>query len=173
MKTVIRRIALTLLMVGGVSGTHAAGGLYLGPSVGIMDPNVGGFDEAINAGFLLGYDFFNLEQFHVSAETEFTTTISDGDVKFGSQKGDWDIDTRGVFVAARVGDTFYIKVRYGVVWSDLSVKIAGNSTSNSDSSGSWGGALGWNFGEHWAVQADGTLVDPDVTYWNLGVNYRF
>ncbi len=169
----IRRIALTLLMLGGVSVTHADGGLYLGPSVGVMDASVSGFGDATNAGILLGYDFFNLQQFHVSAETEFTTTISDGDVKLGSQKGDWDIDTRGVFVAARVGDTAYIKVRFGAVWSDVSAKAAGISSSNSDSSGSWGGALGWNFTEHWAVQADGTLVDPDVTYWNLGVNYRF
>ncbi len=169
----IRQIVLMLLMLGGVSITHAAGGFYLGPSVGIMDASVSGFDDATNAGVLLGYDFFNLEQLHISAETEFTTTISDGDVKLGSQKGNWDIDTRGIFVAARVGDTFYIKVRYGVVWSDVSVKVGGLSVSNSDSSGSWGGALGWDFTEHWAVQADGTLVDPDVTYWNLGVNYRF
>ena len=162
-----------LVSLGGVSVVHAAGGLYLGPSVGIMDADVSGFDEATNAGFLLGYDFFNKELFHVSAETEFTTTLSDGDVKFSGQKGKWDIDTRGVFLAARVGETFYIKVRYGVVWSDATAKGAGFSTSDSDSSGSWGGALGWNIGQHWAVQADGTLVDPDVTYWNLGVNYRF
>lgn len=169
----IRRTALILVTMGGVSVAHAAGGLYLGPSVGIMDANIGGFDEATNAGFLLGYDFFNKELLHISAETEFTTTISDGDLKLSGQKGKWDIDTRGVFVAARVGETFYIKVRYGVVWSDVSVKVAGFSASNSDSSGSWGGALGWNFTEHWALQADGTLADSDVTYWNLGVNYRF
>ena len=169
----IRRIMLMLLMMGGVSITHAAGGLYLGPSVGVMDANVSGFDEATNAGILLGYEFFNMEQFHISAETEFTTTISDGDVKRAGQKGDWDIDTQAVFVSARVGDTFYMKARFGVVWSDVSVQFAGSSVSNSDSSISWGSSIGWNFTEHWAVQADGSLVDSDIIYWNLGVNYRF
>ena len=162
-----------LLMMGTVSITHAAGGWYLGPSAGIMNAGVSGFDDATNAGFLLGYEFFNLEQFHVSAETEFTTTISDGDVKLGGQKGDWDIDTRSVYVAARVGDTWYMKVRFGAAWSDVSAKAGGVSASNSDTSISWGGALGWNFDQHWAIQADGVMVDPDVNYWNLGVNYRF
>lgn len=162
-----------LVSLGGVSNVHAAGGLYLGPSVGIMDVNVSGFDEATNAGFLLGYDFFNKELFHVSAEAELTTTVSDGDLKVAGQKGNWDIDTRGVFLAARVGETLYIKVRYGAVWSDISAKAAGFSVSNSDSSISWGGALGWNFNQQWAVQADGTRIDSDINYWNLGVNYRF
>jgi len=162
-----------LLMSGGVAGTCAGGGLYLGPTVGIMNADVGGFDDATNAGILLGYDFFNLELLHISAETEFTTTVSDGDVKISGQKGDWDIDTRGAYLAARLGETFYLKVRFGVVWSDVSVKVAGVSASDSDSSGSWGGALGWNLDPNWALQADGTQVDSDVTYWNLGVNYRF
>jgi hypothetical protein len=66
-----------------------------------------------------------------------------------------------------------MKVRFGAAWSDVSAKVAGLSVSDSDSSISWGGALGWNFTQHWAVQADGTQMDSDVNYWNLGVNYRF
>lgn len=169
----IRRTFLMLLIMGAVSIAHAAGGVYLGPSVGIMDADANGFDEATNAGVLLGYEFFNLEQFYVSAEAEFTTTVSDGDLKFGGQKGEWDIDTRAIYLASRVGDVIYMKVRFGAAWSDVSAKIAGLSVSDSDSSISWGGALGWNFTRHWAVQADGTRMDSDVNYWNLGVNYRF
>lgn len=152
---------------------QAGGGFYLGASVGLMDADIGGFDEATNAGALLGYEFFNNGPFYISAETGFTTTVSDGDVKVAGVKGDWDIDTRSLHLAARIGDTVYVKVRYGVVWSDVSVDVAGTSSSNSDSSGSWGGALGWNFTQHWAIQADGTLMDSDVTYWNLSLNYRF
>lgn len=169
----IRRTALILLLMSAVSISHAAGGFYLGPSVGFMDADVGGFDEATNAGLLLGYDLFSKELFHVSAETEFTTTVSDGDLEAFGQKGDWDIDTRAVYLAARVGETVYIKVRYGAAWSDVSGRVAGFSVSNSDSSVSWGGALGWNLNQHWAVQLDGTRIDSDVNYWNLGVNYHF
>ncbi|MFQ5644569.1 MAG: outer membrane beta-barrel protein [Thiogranum sp.] len=169
----IQRTAFMLLIMGGATLGHAAGGIYAGPTVGIMDADVGGFDDATNAGLLLGYEFFSKEQFYVSVEGEFTTTISDGDVKFAGQKGDWDIDTRAAYLAARVGDTVYIKVRYGAAWSDVSVKFAGVSASESDSSVSWGGALGWNINPNWALQADGTRMDSDVNYWNLGLNYRF
>ena len=122
---------------------------------------------------MLGYEFFSKEAFYLSAEAEATTTVADGDVKASARKGDWDIDSQALYVAARVGNTFYIKVRYGVSWSDISVNFEDSSFSNSDTSGSWGGALGWNIAEHWAVQADGVLVDSDVTYWNLGLKYRF
>jgi len=167
------RVPAGVIVTLAVSAAQAGGGFYLGPSAGLMDADIGGFDEATNAGALLGYEFFNNGPFFLSAETEFTTTVSDGDAKISGSKGNWDIDTRSLHLAARLGDTFYIKVRYGVVWSDLSVDVAGISSSNSDTSGSWGAALGWNFTQHWAVQADGTLVDSDITYWNLGLNYRF
>ena len=119
-----------LLTMSGVSISHASGGFYLGPSAGFMDADVSGFDEATNAGFLLGYDFFSKELFHVSAETEFTTTVSDGDLEAAGQKGDWDIDTRAFYLAARVGESVYIKVRFGAAWSDVSGRVAGISVSN-------------------------------------------
>jgi len=167
------RALLTACMAGWVSVAQAAGGLYLGASVGLMDANIGGFDEATNAGALLGYEFFNKDIVYLSAEAEFTTSVSDGDVKLSDQKGKWDIDTQAAYLAVRVGDTLYAKVRYGLAWVDVSVKAAGRSFNDSDSGGSWGAAFGWNFAERWGVQADGVVVDSDVDYWNLGLVYRF
>ena len=57
-----------------------ADGFYMGASAGIMDADVGGFDEATNAGVLVGYDVYTKEIFSVSLEGELTTTVSDGDV---------------------------------------------------------------------------------------------
>jgi hypothetical protein len=162
-----------MCLASSVATVQAGSGFYLGPTVGIMDADFSGFDDATGAGVLLGYEFFSREAFYLSAEAEATTTIADGDVKAAGRKGDWDIDSQALYLAARVGNTFYIKVRYGVSWSEISVNFDGSSFSNSDSGGSWGGALGWNLAEHWVVQADGILVDTDVTYWNLGLNYRF
>ena len=166
-----RLLGAFLLTVAGC--TAQAEGFYLGASAGIMDADIGGFDEATNAGVLAGYDVYTREIFAVSLEGELTTTVSDGDVEFGGTKGDWDIDTQGAFVAARLGDTFFIKVRYGVVRSDVSVSIAGTTVNGNDTSGSWGAALGWMFNRNWGVQVDGTLVDSDVTYWNAGIKYQF
>ena len=155
------------------SASVDAGGFYLGASTGIMDANVSGFDDAVNAGILAGYDVYTREIIAVSLEAEFTTTVSDGDVKIQGYKGDWDLDTQAAYIAVRGGQRLYLKVRYGVVHKDLTVKIAGFKESESDTSGSWGGAIGWMFTDHWGMQVDGTAVDSDATYWNLGVKYQF
>ncbi len=164
---------LNTLILTVASGVAQAEGWYVGASAGVMDANVGGFDEAINTGVLVGYDVFTMDIFSVSLEGELTTTVSDGDVEFGNAKGDWDIDTQAAHVAARIGDRFYIKVRYGVTRADVSVSITDSTISGNNTSGSWGGALGWMFSKNWGAQIDGTLVDPDVTYWNAGVRYQF
>lgn len=150
-----------------------AEGWYLGATVGLMDVDVSGFDDATNAGLLAGYDIFTRDILAISVEAEATTTVSDGDVKSGAGKGDWDIDTQAAYAAFRLGEQIYMKVRFGVVRYDLSVNTAGNSFSDSDSGGSWGAALGWMFSEQLGVQAEGTLVDSDINYWNLGLTYRF
>lgn len=167
------RVRNLLAMLAVCSASVDAGGFYLGASTGAMNADIGGFDPAVNAGVLAGYDVYTKEIIAVSLETEFTTTVSDGDIKIMGTKGAWDINTQAAHVAVRMGKRAYMKVRYGVVHNDISVKIAGFNRSESDTSGSWGGAIGWMFTEHWGVQADGTLVDSDVTYWNLGVKYQF
>lgn len=151
----------------------AAGGFYLGGTVGLMDSDRNGFDDATNAGVLAGWEFFSKDVLYVLAETEFTATVSDGDLQHQGEKGDWDLDTRAVYLGSRLGDRAYIKVRFGYSWTDVSTDFAGSSRSDSDTSLSWGGALGWNFTRHWGIQVDGTMVDSDVDYWNLGLLYRF
>jgi hypothetical protein len=150
-----------------------AQGWYLGASVGVMDADIGGFDNATNAGVLAGYDVFTREIFAASIETEFTTTVADGDIKSSANNGDWDIDTRAVYVASRLGDSFYGKVRFGFLWEDISVDFAGNSQSDSDAAISWGAAAGWMFAEHLGIQVDATRVESSIQYWNLGMIYRF
>jgi hypothetical protein len=168
LKSVIAGTLLWLFAVG-----CQAQGWYLGASAGVMDADIAGFDDATNAGFLAGYDVFTREIFAASIETEFTTSISDGDVKNSGIKGDWNIDTRAIYIVSRLGDRFFGKVRYGFLWEDFSVDFAGNSQSDSDSSISWGAAVGWMFAEQLGVQADATRLDADIHYWNLGLVYRF
>jgi hypothetical protein len=167
------KVRSLLAIVAVYSTAVDAGGFYLGASTGIMDTDVGGFDEATNAGILAGYDVYTKDIIAVSLEAEFTTTVSDGDVEIQGNKGDWDLDTRAAYIAFRMGQRAYLKVRYGVVHNDVTVKVAGFRRSESDTSGSWGGAIGWMFDDNWGMQVDGTMVDPDVTYWNLGVKYHF
>lgn len=162
----------TFLIVAASCAVQAEG-FYVGASAGVMDADIGGFDDATNAGVLLGYDVYTREIFSISLEGELTTTVSDGDVDFGAVTGDWDIDTQAAYVAARLGEPFYIKVRFGAARSDVSVSVPGSRINGNDTSMSWGGALGWMFNKNWGVQVDGTMVDSDVNYWNAGIRYQF
>ena len=155
------------------SATVTAGGFYLGASTGIVDVNVSGFDDATNAGVLVGHDVFTRDVIAVSLEAEFTTTVSDGDVKIQGFRGDWDIDTQAAYVAIRGGERAYLKARVGAVHNDVTVRVAGFRENETDTSFSWGAAIGWMFTDHWGAQLDGTVVDSDATYWNLGVKYQF
>ena len=155
------------------AGTARAGGWYLGASAGVMDNNVPGFDQATNAGALLGYDVYTRDILAVSLEAEATTTVADGDLNVNGRQGDWDISTQAAYVAVRLGDPFYIKVRYGALREDISARLDGFSQSDSDSGGSWGAALGWMFTRRWDLSVSGTLVDGDVNYWSAGISYHF
>jgi hypothetical protein len=155
------------------AGTVQAEGWYLGASAGVMDNNVSGFDQATNAGALLGYDVYTRDILAVSLEAEATTTVADGDLSVNGRQGDWDIDTQAAYVAVRLGDPFYMKVRYGVLREDISARLDGFSQSDSDSGGSWGAALGWMLTPHWDLGISGTLVDGDVNYWSAGLAYHF
>ncbi len=170
MKTGKTGAALVLSLV---ATAVQAEGWYLGASAGLMNNDVSGFDDATNVGALVGYDLYTRDIFAVSLEGELTTTVSDGDISIYGMRGDWNIDTQAAYVAARLGERFYIKVRYGVIREDVSVKAGGISQSGSDTGGSWGAALGWMFTPQWGAQLDGTLVDSDVYYWSLGVKYQF
>jgi hypothetical protein len=166
------RVIAALLLSGCVGAAWGEGG-YLGVSLGAMDADRSGFDEATNAGVLAGYDLYTREIFSVALEGELSGTVSDGDLKASGTTGRWDIDTRALYAAFRLGERFYMKVRFGYGWTDVSTNFQGASFNDSDSGVSWGGAAGWMLSRHWAVQLDGSLVDTDTTYWNAGILYRF
>lgn len=170
MKTATAAAALVVSMAAGLA---QAENWYLGASAGLMDNNVNGYDAATNAGVLLGYDVFTHDLVALSLEGELTTTVAKGDVSVNGSRGDWDIDTQAAYFAMRLGDRVYMKVRYGVLREDASVKAGGTSRSGSDTGGSWGGAVGWMLTPAWGIQLDGTMVESDVNYWNLGVKYYF
>jgi hypothetical protein len=170
MKTPTTGAALVLSLA---AATVQAEGWYLGAAVGLMDADIRGLDDATNVGALLGYDLYTRDILAVSLEGELTTTVADGDVDTSGQQGDWNVDTQAAYLAVRLGDRFYVKTRWGVLREDLSVKVAGASRNESDTGGSWGAALGWMATPQWGVQLDGTLVESDLYFWNLGVKYHF
>lgn len=158
-----------------MSGTALAEGPYIGAKVGIMDADdVGGasFDSATNGGILVGYDFGSGDM-GMAIEAEFTTTVSDGDISYLGASGDWDVDTFAVYGALRYGQDFYFKAKLGYLNEDVSISGAGGSVSGDDSGLSVGLGGGYKFSDTMAIEAEWTLIEEDIDFLSLGVNFSF
>jgi hypothetical protein len=132
MKTTTAAVGLLIAMAAGVT---QAENWYLGASVGLMDNNVSGYDDATSLGALLGYDVYTHGIAALSLEGVLTTTVAKGDISHAGSHGNWDIDTQAAYIAMRLGDSFYMKVRYGLLREDVSANWSGTSRSGSDTSG--------------------------------------
>src|SRR3990172_11373409 len=128
------RLLSTMILAAGLLATAAAHAarpraaigpasspFYLGAKAGLMMPDTGGFDDAINVGVYGGYNLLgegtqikaNLGGGTMAIEGELTLTAVDGDFSAGGVNGDWQGSpprglsaypfplTRGLFVHGR------------------------------------------------------------------------
>ena len=75
----------------------AANQLYVGIKGGLMKPDAGGYDDAVNGAVLLGFEFLDLDVGSIAIEGEYTETISEGDATFRGIRGEWDIETYAIY----------------------------------------------------------------------------
>lgn len=167
-----KRYGLLCLLLG-TCGVAGAEGFYAGARVGIMDVEVSDFDEATNAGILLGYEFPSGIPLRWGLEAEFTTTVADGDFRLGGVSGDWDIDTQALYVVARAGERLYGKVRAGALREDVSAGAGGISVDDSDSGISAGLGIGWRATASIDLEAEFTMIEDDVNFFSAGINIGF
>ena len=107
-------IITTMLSLASMS-SYAAGNLFLGPkvySVSLDNPN---YDNAINAGVLVGAKFTASSTHSFALEAEMSQTMAKGDV--GTQE--WELNTFGIFGAFRAGGNLYFKGKLGFVDREL------------------------------------------------------
>lgn len=157
----------------GVAVPAGAEGVYIGGKIGVMDVDDSAFDDATNAGILLGYEFPASGIASVGFEAEFTTTVSDGDFNAFGVSGDWDIDTQAIYAVVRIGDQVYAKGRIGYLNEDVSVSVGNVSADGSDSGGSLGVGFGVRATDRLNIEAEYTKVEEDVDFWSVGVNLYF
>src|SRR3989344_5356169 len=105
------RLLSTMILAAGLLATAAAppprpraaigpasSPFYLGAKAGLMMPDTGGFDDAINVGVYGGYNLLgegtqikaNLGGGSMAIEGELTLTAVDGDFSAGGVDGDWE-----------------------------------------------------------------------------------
>jgi hypothetical protein len=99
---------LISLMAFGVAGQVQARGTpwYFGLKMGLMDGGAGIVDDAVNAGFDVGYR----NNRYLSTEIEYTRSVIDGETQAGR---DWQVRTLSGFMALRSNTPVKLKGKIG------------------------------------------------------------
>ena len=151
----------------------AANQFYVGIKGGLMKPDAGGYDDAVNAAVLLGFEFLDLDVGSIAIEGEYTETISEGDATFGGIRGDWDIETYAIYGVFRTRGTLFFKGKIGYLHEDVSSTVGGFGATGSDSGLSLGIGGGLRIGYYGSVELEYTIIEEDVGFLSLGFNYYF
>lgn len=159
-------ITLILSMLSCASMVHADSKFYIGAKGGSMSTSLTGLGSATNLGVLLGYKMNKT----FALEGEFTTTTSDGSV---NGFGNWSVDTYSVYAAGRWGDKAYLKGKIGILSEDISISGGFVSGGGSDTGLSLGIGAGYSISDKINIEVEYTLIEEDIDFISLGVNYYF
>ena len=152
-----------------------ADGAYVGAKLGLVSVDASEFDNATNAGIVLGYDFVRSNA-TFSVEGELTTTLSDGDLSMpGAGKAEWDITTMAIYGVTKLqlSNSAYLKGKLGVLNEDVSVNTAFGSFSEDDTGMSFGFGLGFKIREMVSLEVEYTIIEDDVDFFSVGSNLSF
>lgn len=161
-------------------GHKAAGQWFVGAKAGTVQNGSSDFSDANNGGIILGYEFARAIAYRgrSSIELDLTTSFDDGDIGFDSDfgaKGDWDVDTIGIFFAYRTPGTVYFKGKLGGLHSEVTQNVGLIRDKDSDTSFAAGAALGLLVGDRGNIELEytGTSGDNDLSIFSLGGFVRF
>lgn len=179
MKT--HRILLTLAVLGSLiagGAAHAAGKIYIGAKLGVLEPDQSGFDRALNTGVYGGYALLgkdahfaaDLRGGTLSAEGEATLTVVDGDAPAG---GEWDATVYGLYAAYRhpLTDYLYLKGKAGMARYNLSTN-APRPGFKSEAALSLGFGAGWKVGPG-SFEVDLSALGSDFVSVSAGFHMSF
>ncbi len=179
MKT--KSLITALALVAGLAATgaaQAAGKIYIGGVVGMVDYDAPGFDRAINAGVYGGYNLLgrnshwnaDLKGGTLAAEGQVTLTVAKGDA---GAAGDWDMTSLALYAAYRhaLTDYFYLKAKLGVVNYEIDTDLP-SIYSDKQTGLSAGVGAGWKIGPG-HVEVEVTTHDSDVLFVSGGFHINF
>lgn len=175
----LRTAALSLLIGLGAlwtTGAQAAGGLtigqpYFGVKTGLMMPDVAGWGDALNIGALVGAPVARLPQGTISAEGEFTTTLSKGDVNYFGVTGNWDVTTLAGYGVFRTHGPIYLKAKAGLLYENVGASVSGFSATGSDTGLSFGIGGGMRLQGGQSLEVEYTIIESNINLLSVGYNF--
>lgn len=176
-----RNLLISLAVLGSLtlaSTAQAAGKFYIGGKAGIVQADIPGFDEAINAGVYGGFNMLGKDSLFaadlrggtLAAEGEITTSVKDGETDFF---GDWSMTSIGAYAAYRhpVTDYFYLKGKLGLVRYEIDTSFA-NINSGTETQLAAGIGAGWKVGPG-SIEVELTTYESDVLFLSGGFHMTF
>lgn len=158
-------IAIAMWMgLGAAAPAPAADGLYLGLTGGVMDNDRRGFDEAVNGGVILGYEFLSVGFGDLAIEGVYTSTLDEGDAPRGRE---WEVDTWGAYGVFRSAGPIYLKAKGGVLHTDLEVGRA----SDDDTEFSAGLGVGFSLGLG-QLEFEYTRIDDEIDFLSAALQLK-
>lgn len=136
---------------------------YFGLKAGAMQADSAGMHAAANGGLTLGYGRAAL-----AAEAEITRSLRHGTVDRDTR---WEITTLAAYGVYRTPGRWYLKIKAGMLYEQMTFKTSGLALPYSANGGSAGAGLGWLGGSGRRLELEYTVVERDVAL--LSVGYLF
>jgi len=161
-----------------------AGDQYLLPKIGTMSVELNEADSLSSVGLLYGYGITP----EFTLEGELNAGLSGGEYKRTLNSGTrlegkytvWTIAGYGVY-RYPVTDNIFLKGKLGLLYENIDrdgIQTTSGDLARSDDNKSKGlgfaGGLGFGFRAKSTIfEIEGTLIDSDILFYSLGVNYAF
>lgn len=171
MKAIPRRILATFLTTCTMVAPAAAqkSPLYAGLRVGDLSADFSGFEDTTAIGLMLGYDLHSDSNGALTLETEFTKTVSDGNIR---GDGGWDARALGAYAAYRTAGNVYIKAKAGYL--DPTIDHSSRRQLNADDAGfAYGAGGGWRVNGKAALEVEYTSMSDDLSFVSLAYVTHF
>ena len=171
----------------GVSSAEE-GEMYVGAKTGLMMVDVSSTDDIIPLGVVYGHSLEHLFP-NLWVEGEFNYGLTGGDIDSGPASGEVSIWTLAGYAVYRypLGDAAYLKGKAGLLYERAKVEIddytmvvlgipltvPGGSETDSDFNLSVGIGAGYKINDRITVEAEFTIIESDVDFLSVGLNYKF
>ena len=139
-------LALLALLAVGLQPAAQASELIAGVKLGVVEPDLSGFDPISTGSIQLGYEFADLVAIDVALEGEFATSLDSADAP--APANEYDYSHAGLFLSIRNAGPIYGIARAGII----ETTIEQQGVDDSDSGTAYGLGLGFSTGVRLEVE---------------------
>ncbi len=147
------------------------GDQYLMAKVGVMFLDINDADDLMTVGLIYGFGVTE----NITLEGEYNTTVSGGEYDIVTDEGEFSVWTLAAYGVYRHSftDAIYLKAKLGILHEEVDRDGLIDSKTTSDTGGAGGLGLGFVVGESLTVEAEYTIVEEDIQFFNVGLHYAF